>query len=291
LLWLTANLPFSGAAIARILARANIAAYPVDARGLLPRTPATTWDEVEPGETQARNALGIDDSPAKSDQPIGIDAMQKMADDTGGRAFVNTNDLTGAIRKAIEDSAVTYTLGFYIAADSLDGQFHELKVQVKREGLTIRYPKQYFAAADAPPTKDQNWRTVVTAVQSPIESSVIPMQAKVDRVNLPLPNSLRLLCSIDIHGLQLVQTGELRKGAISVYVLQQDGAGKVLSQWNKTYDLRISEKQYIALLKSGMPFSQDVQPKAGATTLRVLVEDPATAEVGSLIIPLAQIKQ
>ncbi|HKN74500.1 MAG TPA: VWA domain-containing protein, partial [Candidatus Acidoferrum sp.] len=156
LLWLTANLPFSGAAIGRILARANIAAYPVDARGLLPRTPATTWAEVEPGETQARNALGIDDSPAKSDQPIGIDAMQKMADDTGGRAFVNTNDLTGAIRKAVEDSAVTYTLGFYIGADSLDGNFHELKIQVKREGLTIRYPRGYFAADNSLPTKDQN---------------------------------------------------------------------------------------------------------------------------------------
>src|SRR5208282_3364034 len=256
LLWLTDNLPFSGAAIGRILARANIAAYPVDARGLLPRTPATTWAEVEPGETQARNALGIDDSPAKSDQPIGIDAMQKMADDTGGRAFVNTNDLTGAIRKAVEDSAVTYTLGFYIGADSLDGNFHELKIQVKREGLTIRYPRGYFAADNSLPTKDQNWRTVVTAVQSPIESSVIPLQAKVDRVNQPLPNSLKVLCSIDIHNLRLAQTGVLREGAVSVYVIEQDGTGKVLSQWSKTFDLRLSEKQYAALLKSGMPFSQ-----------------------------------
>jgi VWFA-related protein len=291
LLWLTANLPFSGAAIARILARANIAAYPVDARGLLPLTPANTRDDIGFGEGQARSVLGLTARTEQSDQPTGIDAMQKMADDTGGRAFVNTNDLTGAIRKAIEDSAVTYTLGFYIATDSLDGQFHELKVQVKREGLTIRYPKEYFAGEDAAPTKDQNWKTVVTAVQSPIESSVIPLQAKVDRVDQPLPNSLKLMCSIDIHELRLVQTGDLRKGAVSVYVVQQDGAGKVLSQWNKTYDLRLSEKQYAALLKSGMPFSQDVQPKTSTTTLRILVEDPATAEVGSLIIPLSEIKQ
>jgi hypothetical protein len=39
-----------------------------------------------------------------------------------------------------------------------------------------------------------------------------------------------------------------------------------------------------------MPFSQDVLPKAGLTTLRILVEDPATAEIGSLIIPLSQVK-
>jgi VWFA-related protein len=291
LLWLTANLPFSGAAIARILARANIAAYPVDARGLLPLTPANTRDDLGVGEEQARSVLGIAARVEQSDQPTGIDAMQKMADDTGGRAFINTNDLTGAIHKAIEDSAVTYTLGFYIGADSLDGKFHELKVQVKREGMTIRYPKGYFATEDGPSTKDQNWKTVVTAVQSPIESSVIPLQAKVDRVSQPMPDSLRILCSIDIRNLRFVQAGDLRKGAVSVYVLQQDAAGKVLSQWSKTYDLQLSEKQYAALLKSGMPFRQDVQLKTSVTTLRVLVEDPGTAEVGSLIIPLSQIKQ
>ena len=84
-----------------------------------------------------------------------------------------------------------------------------------------------------------------------------------------------------------MQTGDLRKGAVSVYVVQQDGTGKVLSQWTKTYDLQLSEKQYASLLKSGMPFSQDVQPKSGATMLRILVQDPTTAEIGSLIIPLS----
>jgi VWFA-related protein len=287
LVWLTANLPISSPAMARVLGPARIAAYPIDARGLLAREPLQSKQDGIDFDKVLRNGESM---PAQSLQPIGDDTMQKLADETGGEAFINTNDLTGAIRKAVEDSAVTYTLGFYIDPHSADGKFHELKVQVKREGLTIRYPKGYLAAQDVPPTNDQNWKTVVTAVQSPIESSVVPLQAKVDRVNEPLPNSLRLLCSIDIRNLRLVQSGDLRKGAVSVYVLQQDGAGKVLSQWNKTYDLRLSEKQYADLLKSGMPFHQDVQPKSGATTLRVLVEDPATAEVGSLIIPLAQVQ-
>ena len=287
LVWLTANLPFSGSAsMARVLSPARIAAYPIDARGLLAREPFQSKQDGIDFDKVLRNGESM---PAQSPQPIGDDTMQKLADETGGEAFINTNDITNALRKAVEDSAVTYTLGFYIDPHSADGKFHELKVQVRREGLTIRYPRGYLAAEDAPPTKDQNWKIVLTAVHSPIESSVIPLQARVDRVNQPLPNSLRLLCSIDIRNLQLVQTGDLRKGAVSVYVIQQDGVGKVLSQWTKTYDLRLSEKQYAALLKSGMPFNQDVQPKAGVTTLRVLVEDPATAEIGSLIIPMSHV--
>jgi len=48
--------------------------------------------------------------------------------------------------------------------------------------------------------------------------------------------------------------------------------------------------QYDALLKSGLLFHEYVQLKPDATTLRILVEDPSTAALGSLIIPLSQIK-
>jgi VWFA-related protein len=290
LVWLTANLPFSGEAMAAILSPAQVAAYPVDS-GLLPRSAmfgSGGVDAAQPG--LASQISGAFDEPARSMEPVGIDTMQRLAELTGGRAYVNGNDLTGAIRDAVSDAEVFYSLGFYMDAHSADGKFHELKVQVKRSGLTIRFPRGYLAAEDTRPTKDQNWRTVVTAVQSPIEASVIPLQAKVERLNQPLANSLMVACSIDIHNLRLGQAGGLRKGAVSVYVLQQDAAGKVLGQWTKTYDLQLDERQYVALLRSGMPFRQNVQPKAGVTTLRILVEDPATAEIGSLIIPLSQVK-
>ncbi|MGB7629097.1 MAG: VWA domain-containing protein [Candidatus Acidiferrum sp.] len=290
LLWLTANLPFSGAAIAHILARANIAAYPVDARGLLPRMPATTWDDAEPSESPAQHALGIDGSPANSDQPVGVDAMQTMAEDTGGRAFVNTNDLTGAIRKAVEDSQVTYTLGFYIEPDALDGKFHELKVKVNRSELDVRYPKGYFAFKDAPATKDELHNGLVAAIRSPLDASAIPLQIRVDRVNQPAPKSLSLLGSIDIHELQLAKHGETRTGVVEITVVEQDQTGKVLLQTTNRVDLRFTEKQYDAILQSGIHFRKPLKPQAGATTLRVVVEDPSTAEVGSLVIPLSGLK-
>jgi hypothetical protein len=95
LLWLTANLLFSGQAIARILSRANIAADAIDARGLLPRAPSTSLGDITDADDYALGKLGA--PPAQSPQPIGIETMQEMADETGGRAFVNTNDPTSAI--------------------------------------------------------------------------------------------------------------------------------------------------------------------------------------------------
>jgi VWFA-related protein len=288
LLWLTANLPFSGQAIARILGHANIAAYPVDARGLLPRTPSTSAADIMDADDYALGKLGV--PPANAPLPVGIEAMQDMADETGGRAFVNTNDLTGAIRKVVEESAVTYTLGFYLEPSSLDGKFHELKVQVRRSGLNVRYPKGYFALKDTSATQSERHNSFLAAIRTPLDSSAIPLEVKVDRVNQPAPNSLSLFGSIGIHGLQLVQSGEIRVGALDITVIEQDQTGKVLSESANRINLRFTEGQYSAVLNSGITFRKSVQPQAGVTTLRVLVQDPNTAAIGSLIIPLSQLK-
>ncbi len=227
LVWLTANLPFSGAAMARVLSPARIAAYPIDARGLLARAAFQSKQDGIDFDQVARNGESM---PAQSFEPIGNDTMQKLADGTGGEAFVNTNDITGAIRKAVEDSAVTYTLGFYIDRDSIDGKFHELKVQVRQSGLSVRYPKGYFALKDTPATQDERHNSFLAAIKSPLDSSAIPLQIQVSRGNQPAPDSLALSGSIGIRDLRLAQSGEIRTGALDVTVIEQDETGKVLGE-------------------------------------------------------------
>jgi VWFA-related protein len=287
LIWLTANLPFSGQAIARILARANIAAYPIDARGLLPRAPQGSIDGTMDADDYALGKLG---PPAASDVPIGIAAMDEMADDTGGHAFVDTNDLTGAIRRVVEESTVTYTLGFYVDPSSLDGKFHELKIQVKPSGLIVRYPKGYFAFKNAPATQDERHNNFLAAIRNPLDASVIPLVVKVDRVDQPAPHSLQILGSIGLKSLQVVQKGDMRVGTVEVYIIEQDAAGNVLHQTSNHLRLDLTEQQYQKYLQPGIAFREYAQPIQGAVMLRVLVQDPATSAVGSVIIPLSQIK-
>ena len=286
LVWLTANLPFSAPAIARILGPAQIAAYPVDGRGLLARSQLKTLRE---GASADDIMLGKGPS-EQSPDPTGIDVMIRLADLTGGKAFVNTNDLTGAIREAVDDAAVLYVLGFYIDARSADDKFHELKVEVKPAGLRVRYPKGYFAYKDAPSSQDQIRNNWVTALRSPIESSAIPVEAQIERVNEPAPNTLDIRGTIDVHSVRMVEKGSVHEGAVDVVVVEQDQAGKVVSQSANRLTLRMTAEQYAAALATGVRFEKHVEPQAGAATLRILVQDPGSAQVGSLIIPLSQVQ-
>lgn len=291
LVWLTANLPFSGAAMAHVLSPANIAVYPIDARGLLPQAFMPMADIH--GTADADDVSGAsghwDNMPAQSSQPIGIPTMQKLAEETGGQAFVNTNDITGAIRRAVQDSEVTYTLGFYIDKDLLDGKFHEIKVDVNRKGLTLRYPKGYFAFPDNAADSNADQHMVAAAVASPIDLSMIPLQASLQRANQADTNAFNLVCNIDPHDIRFTQSANLLKGAMTVYVIGQNAAGQVLHNWSKTYNLQFTDNQYGNVLKSGISFRQGIQLRPDVKTLRIVVEDPATAQTGSLIIPLSQI--
>ena len=283
LLWLTGNLVISGKAAASILVRANIAAYPVDARGLLPRAPLVNVADVEDEDAYAEGKVGAITS---TTQPTGIDMMDEMADDTGGHAFVNTNDLTGAIRKAVEDSAVTYTLGFYLDPHSLDGKFHKLVVQLKRPGLTAIYPKGYFAFKDEPPTQNEDRNRFLAAIRSPLNSSAIPLDVEVDRTGAT-DRSLQILGTVGMKGIPLPKDGEIHRGKLDVYTLEQDAAGNVLQQTNLRLNLNLTEQQYQAYLQSGILFRRSVERKEKAAVLRVLVQFVGTPELGSVIIPLA----
>src|ERR1019366_6153297 len=84
---------------------ANIAVYPVDARGLVGVPPALTAAGAQPiTRAQAAQGLPMSSMPAT----LNHDPMIALAKATGGLPFYNSNDIKGAIRKALDDSEVTY---------------------------------------------------------------------------------------------------------------------------------------------------------------------------------------
>jgi hypothetical protein len=135
-----------------------------------------------------------------------------------------------------------------------------LKIQGKRSGLGIRYPHGHFAFHEEPATKDQNYRSLVTALGSPVETSLIPVQIKIVRVEQPLPPCLSVFGSVDIHNLRLLESDDQRKGALEVVTVEQDETGKVVRKSANRIYLDLTPEQYATYLKSGFTFHQFMQP-------------------------------
>ncbi len=73
--------------------------------------------------------------------------LKNFAEKSGGR-FVATpggRALSDAFKKIVAELGIQYTIGYVPANESKDGKWREIEVKTKREGLTVRSRKGYFA--------------------------------------------------------------------------------------------------------------------------------------------------
>jgi VWFA-related protein len=70
------------------------------------------------------------------------DSLQLLADETGGRSILNTNNFLPDLGRLRQDFESYYSLG-YTPAHTGDGREHKIAVKVKRAGVQIRYRQSY----------------------------------------------------------------------------------------------------------------------------------------------------
>jgi len=259
----------------RTISDANVAIYPVSAQGL--DNPAyDTQNNLDP----VHMIMALDA------RLHGLqDVMDDIAKKTGGRAFYETNDIAGAIRKAVEDTNTTYTLGFYPDSVRLDGKFHKIRVRiVGRDGVRLRYRQGYI---DAPELwgDENNYRlSLENAVWSPLDANGIGMSAKIE----PTPGDghrERLQLKISPSDLAFVERDTMRVAEAELLVVQKDDRGRQLNVIEHVVRVEASPQDYEEIAKNGIAFSGSFFLDRDARSLRVVVSDAHSARLGSLTIP------
>jgi VWFA-related protein len=71
-------------------------------------------------------------------------SVKVFAAQSGGRVLSPSNDLAGEFTKCIEDAAPYYTLTFAPARTEKPDDYHDLKVQIGKPGLTARTRTGYY---------------------------------------------------------------------------------------------------------------------------------------------------
>ena len=242
----------------RALNNANLAVYPVDARGLLITPTAYT----------------------------NVATMKELAQRTGGKTYYNTNDLMNSVREAVEDSRVTYTLGYYPTGLKEDGSFRDIRVRVNRPRLMVRHRRGYLDAAVQLQSPEDVLRD---AVWSPLDATAVRLDARLDFSPQPQPNTLLVHILIDPVSVTLDQQGELWLGALDVLCAQTDDLGREYHVLSETIDIKMRPETYQNRLKTGIVHRTTAPRQTGATKFRIVVRDRPSGNIGSLTIPFSKI--
>lgn len=144
------------------LRRSQIAIYPVDARGLFTDSSMQAESNTALGTTNTSTEIiagGKGTGPGTGSITMASDAindfssqtteehatMNKMADETGGKAFYNNGDFSAAVTSAIALGSNYYSVSYTPPSGSWDGKLHKIDVKINQRSLHLTYRRRYYA--------------------------------------------------------------------------------------------------------------------------------------------------
>ncbi len=218
------------------------------------------------------------------------ETLRFFADQTGGRAIVNNNDIALGLKIISDDLRGYYVIGYNppdgtFAAPGKTPRFHNVSVTVKRPGLRVRTRKGFLGVADPDRTRpsDTPQQALLEAAMSPFGVSDIPVRATLvpawDRKGKA---SVRALLNIDPRGLTFTPAPDGRRAAtVEVFGMVFDEWGAPTTGRTAQFSVRLDAGVDPATLESGVVYSLVVPaPKPGGYQARFSVRDAASGAIG-----------
>lgn len=250
---------------AKNLGDANVAVYPVDARGL--------WAPRGGRAYRSPN----------------MDAMVLIANGTGGKPFYNTNDIASSIRKAVDDSRVSYVLGYYPSNDRWDAKFRELSIKVTRPGVHLRYKTGYFSIPANPDNPVRNELLTGDAIRSPLQMIDLGLEVHANPIVGAKDREIKVDVRVDPLAMRFQRDGDRWTDGIEVVWVGLTPDGRVLDRDKDTIELKPEQSGYDEIRRTGLSFSEHIRLGSDSTELRLIVRDRGTGAIGSVNIPLAMV--
>ena len=154
--------------------RANVAFYTMDIRGLQAL--------VAGGEAQNASLRGT--SPYSGQSTLNAlnsnfttqETLVTLAADTGGRAFLDSNDFSKVFKGVQEDTSTYYVLGYHSTNPARDGRYRRITVSLNRPGMKIEFRRGYYAPADYQhSTREDRERQLEEELNSDLPATDLPL--------------------------------------------------------------------------------------------------------------------
>jgi hypothetical protein len=271
-----------------LLNDAHVATYTIDAGGLAPES---LGDPSLSGRDQdGRIHHGIDANRALSADAFQRfsthDALETIALDTGGRYFGNGNDLANAIKSAMRESSSFYMLGYSPSNKKWDRKFREIKVQVNRPGVQVRYRRGYFAINPTDWRKDNGEGTLAAALATnSLPSTQVTFMARA----LPPARDADTVVEFAIDPSTLLFETEPENHHLCSLRLEVQAftrEGKLVKVEVQSAEASLPAPTYERVRKQELPMSVPIHLLSGKYILRLGVRDNLTGLFGTAELAL-----
>ncbi len=219
-----------------------------------------------------------------------------LAQETGGFAVLNNNDLNLGIRRALKDQQNYYLIGFDPEDEKFDRKYHSIKLKVNRPGLQVRTRAGFIGFPDNPrPVVPQTRNAqILSALFSPFGARDLSLRMTSFFFNAPNPDRklknapesisfVRSLFHFDSTNLTFKDAADgMKEVTLDIATFTFNESGVVVEQHGRSFTLSLDEPRYRMALKRGFNFADDfVIKKPGAYQFRAVIRDAETGRLGS----------
>lgn len=271
--------------VTEVANRSSVIIYPFDARGLQATTIGASDSTYEIIDGHRRQKAAQRDRDFKDSQ----DGLVFVAQQTGGRALINSFDLDGGIRRALEEQAGYYLLGYVPDSETFDAKkrrFNKFEIKLKRPGFKVSYRSGFFSEPSTAETRavvDPD-RRISGALMSPFAENEIKLDVNALYADDPTDGTyIRSFLHIDANDLVFSDAAEGWKTAtFDVAAVAFGNNGLPVDHVRSTYTIKSRGATYDAMLRKGFIYVLILPIKQpGIYQYRVALRDAASGKVGS----------
>jgi VWFA-related protein len=259
--------------------RSNLAIYTMDMRGLQAL--------VAGGEAQNASLRGVS---AYSGQAT-LNALNSnfttqetlvtLASDTGGRAFLDSNDFSKIFTGVQLDTSTYYLLGYHSTNAARDGRYRRIVVKSSLPGVKIDYRRGYYAPADYQhSTKDDKERQLEEELASDLPATDFPLYLGVSYFRLE-GNKFFVPISLVVPGSQIpfVRSSDRDKATLDVIGIVLDNEHHPLNRIRDTVKLAVNTSTEVQ--KKNVQYDTGMSLLSGKYHLKFVVRENQTGRMGS----------
>ena len=303
---------------ANLLTRSRVAVYPIDARGLFSNPDMSAALAHPPGgETLTGRTPGefrLSEEHFLDQRASDKFGMNRLAEETGGKAFYDTNGLKQAVQEAINDGSNYYTLAYVPTDRQWDGRYRSVRVKLDQSGVNLFYRQGYFAydpnasrprGGQAPPMSMMDSAMQLGApnpTQIPLRVKIVPTagtesrlppgnQPNVKEKMKPPYRRYTVWYDTDLRSVAFTAAPDgIHRGSLEFEILLYNPDGELMNGVKEKVRAKLLAGEFESRGWSGSKFHQNIDaPAKSEYFLRIGVRDVSSDRVGAVEVPLAAV--
>jgi VWFA-related protein len=255
--------------------RSNLAIYTMDMRGLqalVAQNASLRGVSAYSGQATL-NALNSNFTTQET--------LVTLASDTGGRAFLDSNDFSKIFKGVQQDTSTYYLLGYHSTNLARDGRYRHIVVKTSVPGVKVDYRRGYYAPADYKhSTQDDKERQLEEELASELPATDFPLYLGVAYFRLE-GNKFFVPISLVVPGSQVpfVRSSDRDKATLDVIGMVLDNEHHPLNRIRDTVKLAVSTSTDVQ--KKNVQYDTGMSLLSGKYHLKFVVRENQTGRMGS----------